>query len=86
MSSLGAAFMIVSTTFGGDMTAPRKPAAWMILLALFHIKTHAYGVVDLRSSPNPVPRPGHFKQAASPGGPFGRFVSGLDEVKILGGS
>jgi hypothetical protein len=45
------------------MTAPRTPAAWMILLALSHIKTHAYGVDDLRSIPNPVPGPGHFKQA-----------------------
>jgi hypothetical protein len=35
----------------------------MILLALSHIKTHAYGVDDLRSIPNPVPGPGHFKQA-----------------------
>ena len=31
-----------------DMTTPRTPAAWMILLALSHIKTHAYGVDDLR--------------------------------------
>jgi hypothetical protein len=30
------------------MTAPRTPAAWMILLALSHIKIHAYGVDDLR--------------------------------------
>ena len=67
---------------GDDMTAPRTPAAWMIMLALSLTSNHTPTAWMISASiPNPVPGSGHFKRALP--GHFWQAPKKATAVEIL---